>query len=914
MKKIVFLILLITASLSAQVQIGKGVQVGSGASLPISVPVIGSDGSGAGIPATATGVAGLFTGTGPCFLKNDGTCGAGTSVCAEGTCLVNSPTGSQTISQPLQTGITFFTGNNPIGLLAQGEADTDVAGGTTPGVAQDILYLNWGHFLDNGNISAGSPGPYANGWITGKGFEVDMRALVGGISQAISVLPNFYKVGDSAYAYFGDATGFTYGGYVDQSGEGVAGINVNGTEFFGFCAGSIVSTTGTGDTAPTVNCNGGGNQSALGTGMYIMDTSKPVLTGNFAGSISSLWESNPLGIGVLPVTGSPSPTTGICITATTIPSSTVLGAFQPKQVVCQTHDALQITTGSAWIASNIHPEQVNVTAVSSSGTVLTITSVAPSTPGPYTLTSAGAASGGNTVYTGTITGGASNAYAGRVFTVSGFDLTANNGIFFCTTSTATTLTLNNASGVVDTHAAVAQDNNPVAVYTGTITGGGSSAFLGQGFTIAGFVADAENNGTFIATASSGTTLTLDNDVAISETHAATATTEQTLTINGWNAHTGSYIFQGGTQGLMAGADDSSKSQVFTDILVLGATGSDLIIAIPSAAGLDAVGYPGFGVEAQTTTSGYTVYPGAMVISNQINGITPTLELNTVPWANGDNFANPPRMAYTETLLNLVSTQDAIDNGSFAGAGVRVIYKGNNASFVRPAFAFFNQVPVANYLANGGWLLPPPILQTHGATGSVLEIEDPLQFSNGVQPCGNSYIICNRNDSHNTGSTGIYADGNDNNATIIEDRPNNSFDFGSGVNATYLAAQSTVVFLGLDTVPKPNQGAMEFSTATNASDFLSFGPNSSTFGGISLIQATSTGTKQYAQVTDPSTGTTGWGCTGSGISTCTTQITRAGGIIGPAVAPTGSCPVNGAWEFTQDGHASVCLSGSWSLKI
>jgi hypothetical protein len=58
----------------------------------------------------------------------------------------------------------------------------------------------------------------------------------------------------------------------------------------------------------------------------------------------------------------------------------------------------------------------------------------------------------------------------------------------------------------------------VAVYTGTITGGGSNAFAGMEFTIAGFVASsAVNNGTFLCTASNATTLTLTNAAAVVET-------------------------------------------------------------------------------------------------------------------------------------------------------------------------------------------------------------------------------------------------------------------------------------------------------------------------------------------------------------------------------------------------------------
>lgn len=66
------------------------------------------------------------------------------------------------------------------------------------------------------------------------------------------------------------------------------------------------------------------------------------------------------------------------------------------------------------------------------------------------FTSVANASGGNTVYTGTITNGASNAFVGLKFSVSGFTLGVNNGTFTCVASTATTLTLNNAFGQAET--------------------------------------------------------------------------------------------------------------------------------------------------------------------------------------------------------------------------------------------------------------------------------------------------------------------------------------------------------------------------------------------------------------------------------------------------------------------------------
>lgn len=68
------------------------------------------------------------------------------------------------------------------------------------------------------------------------------------------------------------------------------------------------------------------------------------------------------------------------------------------------------------------------------------------------LTSVANNSGGHTVYTGIITGGGSNAFAGTTFVVSGFTNGVNNGTYLCSASTTTTLTLVNALGTAETNA------------------------------------------------------------------------------------------------------------------------------------------------------------------------------------------------------------------------------------------------------------------------------------------------------------------------------------------------------------------------------------------------------------------------------------------------------------------------------
>jgi len=80
---------------------------------------------------------------------------------------------------------------------------------------------------------------------------------------------------------------------------------------------------------------------------------------------------------------------------------------------------------------------------------------------PFVLTQVANASGGTTVYTGTITAGAANAWQGIYFTVTGFANGLNNGTFLCTASTATTITLANPSGVAVTAAGTCSFQNPV---------------------------------------------------------------------------------------------------------------------------------------------------------------------------------------------------------------------------------------------------------------------------------------------------------------------------------------------------------------------------------------------------------------------------------------------------------------------
>ena len=70
---------------------------------------------------------------------------------------------------------------------------------------------------------------------------------------------------------------------------------------------------------------------------------------------------------------------------------------------------------------------------------------------------------------------------------------------------------------------VATTVGTTAVYTGVFANGAANGLVGATFLVSGFATHVGNNGTFLATASTGTTLTLSNASAIAEVHVASAT-------------------------------------------------------------------------------------------------------------------------------------------------------------------------------------------------------------------------------------------------------------------------------------------------------------------------------------------------------------------------------------------------------
>jgi hypothetical protein len=133
-------------------------------------------------------------------------------------------------------------------------------------------------------------------------------------------------------------------------------------------------------------------------------------------------------------------------------SKQVAGSVTNNEIQCAPSVSLNVCLDVAktYIGTNETGSGKAVTVKLQPGTY-TLTPAVPA----LTLTAAGTASSGIATYTGTVTGGGSNAFAGYAFIVTGFDVAANNGIFVATASTTTTLSLANANGTADTHAASA---------------------------------------------------------------------------------------------------------------------------------------------------------------------------------------------------------------------------------------------------------------------------------------------------------------------------------------------------------------------------------------------------------------------------------------------------------------------------
>ena len=190
---------------------------------------------------------------------------------------------------------------------------------------------------------------------------------------------------------------------------------------------------------------------------------------------------------------------------------------------------------------------------------------------------------------------------------------------------------------------VASSSGNTAVYTGVITGGAANAYVGLPFTVAGF-AQANNNGSFIAVASTALTLTLENAAATAETHAGTATSEEVVSpvssqlagaaeyaLMGYAGitNTGTTVISGGNIGAGTGSTaitggPALVAPAVVDNANVAAAQIDLAAAIvyyqglpATLSGLSTLSSEGNGTTASTFTPGVYVGAGGLTMATGI---------------------------------------------------------------------------------------------------------------------------------------------------------------------------------------------------------------------------------------------------------------------------------------------------------
>lgn len=147
--------------------------------------------------------------------------------------------------------------------------------------------------------------------------------------------------------------------------------------------------------------------------------------------------------------------------------------------------------------------------------------------------------------------------------------------------------------------AVAASSGGSAVYTGTITGGAANALAGTSFTVAGF-AGVNNNGVFVATASSATTITLANGAATAETHAGTV-------VNTQGAGTLTYVEYGFRS--LASGTAGKLPQSANGTAVATVSGSGLITGVTAGGTVVEISYPAYNNTVGTVASSGNIMNG-----------------------------------------------------------------------------------------------------------------------------------------------------------------------------------------------------------------------------------------------------------------------------------------------------------------
>jgi hypothetical protein len=283
----------------------------------------------------------------------------------------------------------------------------------------------------------------------------DIRLVSGYLTNEAHPTDGSWGLYDTSQAYDGYAghTGLEISG--NLSGYSLGGTRVNLTAVAAAVLGSTVYTGYVPSSATSgVNFAVSGFANPLNNGTFACTATTP-------GNPGTITLSNPNGVVQTASTFVLNGETAPIGTVNILSGVLTIGAPMSPPTTYAFVPGQNVTFSSVGTATFLNGQTVTVLPTGLSSTQFTANFTHTDYPGGSdtgyaTAPSASLASSGSTVYTGTITGGGSNAFAGNLFVISGYTKNPqNNGIFPCTVSTATTLTLGNAAGLLETTTASA---------------------------------------------------------------------------------------------------------------------------------------------------------------------------------------------------------------------------------------------------------------------------------------------------------------------------------------------------------------------------------------------------------------------------------------------------------------------------
>jgi hypothetical protein len=226
-----------------------------------------------------------------------------------------------------------------------------------------------------------------------------------------------------------------------------------------------------------------------GSTLPTWSTVVPSAANNFQGGItvdgSVIWTNRGTPVenwGIQPPTKAMTPNIGVSFSSSWAKNT----FYSPAGVVIDSNGNLQQVTVPGTSSTNAPTWNATLYGTTTDGSVTwTMIQTAASMvwqPGyayipPSAVSSVAASSGGSAVYTGVFLGGAANALVGNSYLVTGFADSANNGIFSCTASTSTTLTLNNTRAIAQNGTSTALATQQHTIQYLIANAGGTSSLI-----------------------------------------------------------------------------------------------------------------------------------------------------------------------------------------------------------------------------------------------------------------------------------------------------------------------------------------------------------------------------------------------------------------------------------------------------